>query len=164
MGLSHDVNLPIDHTPIWPPGCVTCGGPEGDRPFLLKPIGAQWHRALMGAPGKSASVVHVACCLKCRRQIRSAKISRGVLKWAAVLPLIVVAITLTNILGITGALRPFVLITIGFGLMIPVHLFLMFACPAENIDIVRRSKDLSYQFRDPLIAREFAELNDAVVA
>lgn len=164
MALSHDVNLPPDHTPVWPPGCATCGGPAGDRPLLIKPIGAQWHRALLGAPGKSSSVIQTECCSKCRKQMRSTRTGQAAVKWAAVVPAIIGAIAIVNMLGLAGMIRPFALVLVGFGLMVPVHLFLIFAFPAENLSIVRTSRHLSFQFRDRVIAEEFAELNGGAVS
>lgn len=164
MGPPHEVTVPAAKEPVWPPGCVACGGPESSVPTRLRAAGLDWYRVMPGGVGNIGSPrLAVPLCARCAAEVRRGRRLRAAMNWGMVIPAAVIALWTANAVNAQGPLRPVVIVGVGVAAMLPVWIIEAFVLPAAPVDVVHRAGRRTYQFRDEPIAREFAELNSAEV-
>ena len=156
MPLSTDVNLPRNHTAIYPQRCIRCGDDSVAKTIRLWTHTLGWWTWALWVLGVGFRT-DVPVCSRCGWKIRFQKIG------GVVLTMLIAAAFLTFAWPYIRDVvpRPFSKWAALIGIFLclgPYFLWEIIFPPA--IDVTAYSESVDYEFRDAEYAMEFAELND----
>jgi hypothetical protein len=162
MPLSKDVTLPIDQTPKWPPLCILCGHNNPDSAFRFRAGRIGWDQlvTLSWAWG-SRPRVEAPACAQCAKQLRRQRITRELITWLLLIPIIVGVVLLMFRVGwATGPMRPYRRwIAVAAVLIIYLPFQLWQSAHPPILDATAKGDTLDYEFADASYAMLFLEEN-----
>jgi hypothetical protein len=157
VALSHDVNLPRSHVPVWPDLCVVCCHAVPTERLRIATHSIGWWTVAFWHPGRRVTV-EVPTCPACRRTFawrRRGRIALGVVLALAA------GVAGIWIVGSGPHGRKWLAMGVAVLLILPFSLWEVFFPPP--IEITAYAKTTDYEFRDADYAEEFARLNNADV-
>ena len=160
MPVSTDVALPKSHTPAFPPRCVACGLPDPAAVYQAVGYREAWWTHMLPLPGRRHTV-DVPACGPCAQAMRSQRVMRTVLLWAAFGIGIVVGLALFIDAPIKRIWRKLATLGMALAFAAPLFAWYMFHPPAVRLEI--DGDTVTFEFRDSEYAAEFAALNDGTV-
>lgn len=156
MPMSVDVNLPLDHEPIFPDQCVGCGQPRPNTTFRVTDRTINWFSLTFWS---KQVVAEVPVCEFCRRSMERQRVFRTVMDWVGMIAAIAVASLIFA--WYSGAGKRIMVTVLAILLLAPLFVWQIFVPPPFSISALTETVD--YEFRDRAYAEAFAELNGGTI-
>ena len=157
MPMSHDVCLPRDRVPVFPPRCVACGGrPETTVRVSTRSIG--WWTIVLLTGGRRVRA-DVPACHACAGRMRRERVVNLLADAAVIVGGAGIAIWLLG--WYRGPFRKHLLVAVAIACCLPAILWEVFRPPA--VGLTARSDTVDYEFRDFAYASDFAAANGGTV-
>ena len=156
MPYSTDVNLPRNHNARFPDKCVVCGRPSPGSTVRLITGSIGWWTWLLWHFGDVFTVTAPACT-SCGRRLHLMRFGSLLVIIAGAFIACWVAWPLISE-HFPRPIRKWIVMGLALLLLLPYCLYQ--ALNPHPFDITAHSDSVDYEFRDPAMACEFAELNE----